>query len=132
MASASPPPTIEGLRLFLVEDELLVAMLLEDMLGDLGCVVVDVAGTLDQALNQLDLISADADGAILDVNLGGEQVFPVADALTERNIPFLFATSYGRRGVAARYPDATVLDKPYGLPELAAALATIGPPAART
>lgn len=130
MASAAPPPTVEGLRLFLVEDELLVAMLLEDMLGDLGCVVVDVAGTLDQALDWVDRISADADGAILDVNLGGEQVFPVADALAERRVPFLFATSYGRRGVAARYPDATVLEKPYGLEELARALATLNPPAA--
>ncbi|HRD29207.1 MAG TPA: response regulator, partial [Caulobacter sp.] len=71
---------IEGLRLFLVEDEALVAMLLEDMLADLGCVVVDTAGSLDQALGRLEDIAGRADGAILDVNLGGEQVYPFADA----------------------------------------------------
>lgn len=127
MATAAAPPTLEGLRLFVVEDELLVAMLLEAMLGDLGCVVIDVAGTLDQALARLERMSGGADAAILDVNLAGEPVFPVADALAARNIPFLFATGYGRRGVSARYPNATVLDKPYGLEDLAAALTAIAP-----
>lgn len=117
--------SIEGLRLFLVEDEALVAMLLEDMLSDLGCVVVDVAGSLSQALDRLDTVSDTADGAILDVNLGGEQVYPFADALAARQIPFLFATGYGRVGVSARYPTAPVLAKPYGPAELAAALETL-------
>jgi CheY-like chemotaxis protein len=72
--------SLEGLRLFLVEDEALVAMLLEDMLSDLGCVVIDIAGSLSQALDRLDSLDATADGAILDVNLGGEQVYPFADA----------------------------------------------------
>ncbi len=117
-------PSLEGLRLFLVEDEALVAMLLEDMLADLGCVVVEVAGSLSQALERLDAAN-DADGAILDVNLGGEQVYPFADALAAREIPFLFATGDGRVGVAARYPAAQVLAKPYGQAELAAALETI-------
>ena len=116
--------SLEGLRLFLVEDEALVAMLLEDMLADLGCVVVEVAGSLSQALERLDAAN-DADGAILDVNLGGEQVYPFADALAAREIPFLFATGYGRVGVSARYPAAQVLAKPYGQAELAAALETI-------
>lgn len=116
---------IEGLRLFVVEDEALVAMLLEDMLTDLGCVVVDTAGSLDQALDRLEDIAGQADGAILDVNLGGEQVYPFADALAARKVPFLFATGYGRVGVAARYPTTPVLAKPYAPDELAAALASI-------
>lgn len=117
--------SLEGLRLFLVEDEALVAMLLEDMLSDLGCIVVEVAGSLSQALERLDDLDARADGAILDVNLGGEQVYPFADALAERKIPFLFATGYGRMGVSARYPTRPVLAKPYGPTELAAALETL-------
>ena len=122
--SAKP---LEGLRLFVVEDEALVAMLLEDMLTDLGCVVVDVAGSLSQALERVDTVSGRADAAILDVNLGGEQVYPFADALAERQVPFLFATGYGRVGVAARYPSARVLTKPYGPEELVAALSSLTP-----
>lgn len=117
--------SLEGLRLFLVEDEALVAMLLEDMLADLGCVVVDVVGSVGEALARLDGIGDRADGAILDVNLGGEQVYPFADALAARKVPFLFATGYGRMGVAARYPTTPVLAKPYGPEELAAALSSI-------
>ncbi|MCF8504284.1 MAG: response regulator [Caulobacter sp.] len=117
--------SLEGLRLFLVEDEALVAMLLEDMLSDLGCVVVDIAGSLSEALGRLDGIGDRADGAILDVNLGGEQVYPFADALADCKLPFLFATGYGRMGVSARYPSTPVLAKPYGAEELAAALSTI-------
>lgn len=130
MSTESDVRAVEGLKLFLVEDEALVAMLLEDMLADLGCVVLDVAGTLDQALSRVDDVTARADAAILDVNLGSEQVYPFADALAERGVPFVFATGYGRVGVAARYPAAQVLAKPYGPLELAAALATLRPTAA--
>lgn len=121
MASES----LEGLRLFVVEDESLVAMLLEGMLEELGCEVVDVAGSLDQALASLDNIVGEAHAAILDVNLGGEMVYPLADKLAERRVPFLFATGYGRAGVASRYPGAPVLAKPYRHEDLAAALAAV-------
>lgn len=131
MTIATHPMPLEGLKLFLVEDEALVAMLLEDMLADLGCVVLDVAGTLAQAFARVDEVTAKADGAILDVNLGTEQVYPFADALAERGVPFMFATGYGRVGVAARYPSAQVLAKPYGPAELAAALATLKGPTDR-
>lgn len=113
---------IAGLRLFVVEDEALVAMLLEDMLADLGCTVVDVVGTIRDALGRLgDTV---ADGAVLDVNIGGEKVFPVADALAERGLPFVFATGYGRAGLDQRYPTAPVLTKPYSSDELANVLVT--------
>ncbi|MFZ5671085.1 MAG: response regulator [Pseudomonadota bacterium] len=116
---------LRGLRLFVVEDESLVAMLLEGMLEELGCVVVNVAGSLDQALQSVDSVVAGAHAAILDVNLGGELVYPFADKLAEQQVPFVFATGYGRAGVASRYPGAPVLAKPYRPEDLAAALASV-------
>lgn len=105
--------SLSGLRLFVVEDEALVAMLLEQMLEELGCEVVSLAGTVNQALDQVDTVAPKVDAAILDVNLGGERVYPVADALAELDVPFLFATGYGPSGLEDRYPDRTVLAKPY-------------------
>ncbi|MBB4639891.1 response regulator [Rhizorhapis suberifaciens] len=107
------PEPLRGLRLFVVEDEALVAMLLEQMLEDLGCEVVSLAGTVGQALDQVEKVAPRVDAAILDVNLGGERVYPVADALAAHDIPFLFATGYGPSGLDDRYPDSTVLSKPY-------------------
>ena len=108
--SAEP---LRGLRLFVVEDEALVAMLLEQMLEELGCVVVNLSGTVAQALDQVEKVASKVDIAILDVNLGGERVYPVADALAERDVPFLFATGYGPAGLDDLYPERTVLSKPY-------------------
>jgi CheY-like chemotaxis protein len=88
-------------------------MLLEQMLEELGCVVVNLSGTVAQALDQVEKVASKVDIAILDVNLGGERVYPVADALAERDVPFLFATGYGPAGLDDRYPDRTVLSKPY-------------------
>lgn len=104
---------LRGLRLFVVEDEALVAMLLEQMLEELGCVVVNLSGTVAQALDQVDKVAPKVDVAILDVNLGGERVYPVADALAARDVPFMFATGYGPEGLDDLYPDRTVLSKPY-------------------
>lgn len=114
--------SVEGLRLFVVEDEALVAMMLEDMLADLGCEVVDIAGSVRDALNRLTAAFAKADGAVLDVNIGGEMVFPVADALSELGLPFMFVTGYGRNGIGDRYPGAQVLAKPYSARSLTHAL----------
>lgn len=108
--SAEP---LRGLRLFVVEDEALVAMLLEQMLEELGCVIVNLSGTVAQALDQVEKVAPKVDLAILDVNLGGERVYPVADALAARDVPFLFATGYGPSGLDDLYPDRTVLSKPY-------------------
>ncbi|TAJ71872.1 MAG: response regulator [Phenylobacterium sp.] len=104
---------LSGLRLLLVEDETLVAMMVEDMLAEFGCVVADVAGSVSRGLA---LAADDAlalDGAILDVNLGGEKVFPVAQVLADRGIPFIFATGYGVAGVAEAFSHVPVLAKPY-------------------
>jgi CheY-like chemotaxis protein len=102
---------LHGLRLLLVEDEALVAMLVHDIISDAGAVVVCAVPNVEEAISVLD--SESVDGAILDVNLAGEQVDPVADELAARNIPFLFLTGYGRSGIAERFPDATVVTKPF-------------------
>jgi CheY-like chemotaxis protein len=101
-----------GLQVLVVEDEALTAALLEDMLADFGCVVAGVAGSVSEALNGV--MDADAiDAAILDVNLGGDKIFPVADMLTERCVPFVFSTGYGPADLKERYPDCQLLHKPY-------------------
>lgn len=124
MDAVSPAESIEleesdplqGLRVLVVEDEALVAMLVEDMLSDFGCEVIGPAGSIRQAL---DAIASDPpDAAILDVNLGGEPVYPVADALRRCHAPFVLATGYGEMGVAEGYRDAPVLQKPFEESEL--------------
>lgn len=104
--------SLASLRVFVVEDESLVAMQLEDILADLGCNLVGLAMRLNRALEMLDGIS-DIDVAILDVNLGGEKVYPVADALRRRGVPVIFATGYGRSGVMPEWQTRPVLQKPY-------------------
>jgi two-component SAPR family response regulator len=103
---------VAGLRLLVVEDEALVAMLIEDILLDLDCVVIGPVGTVAQALALLHV--EEIDGALLDVNLGGgERSYPVADALAARDVPFIFVTGYGETGVERRYAPVTVLQKPF-------------------
>jgi CheY-like chemotaxis protein len=102
---------LAGLRLLVVEDEMLVALALEEMLGDFGCVVVDVAGTVDRGLALADKLALD--GAILDINLGGEKVFPVAERLAERGVPFVFCTAYGTAALPPSFAKAPTLAKPY-------------------
>lgn len=121
---------LAGARLLIVEDETLVALMVEDMLSDLGCVVVDVAGTLSQGLSLVSDPDLALDGAILDVNLGGEKVYPVAEALAARGIPFIFATGYGIAGIAETYAHVPALAKPYDaqlLERTLAAAITPGP-----
>jgi CheY-like chemotaxis protein len=120
----APPDHLRGLRLLLVEDEAIVAMMLEDMLADLGCVVVGVAGSVASGLAMADE-AAPLDGAVLDVNLGGEAVYPIAEALRARGVPFVFSTGYAGAGVAAAYAGVPVLAKPYGPRALAAGLTDI-------
>jgi len=108
-------PALNGMRLLVVEDEALVAMMVEDMLTDLGCVVVDVAGTVSRGLTVVGDPSVALDGAVLDVNLGGEKVYPVAEMLAARGVPFIFATGYGIAGIAPAYAHIPALAKPYEL-----------------
>jgi CheY-like chemotaxis protein len=109
-------PALYGLRVLVVEDEGIVAMWLADALGDLGCVVVGPAARVTKALALID--SHRVEAAILDINVAGETVFPVADKLLERGIPFVFATGYGVAGLTEAHRERTVLQKPYLLDTL--------------
>lgn len=90
---------------------MLVAMLIEDMLTDLGHEVVGPAMRLETALPLAR--NADLDFAVLDVNLGDTKSFPVADVLRERGVPFIFATGYGRKGLEEAYQEVFTLKKPF-------------------
>lgn len=98
-------------RVLVVEDELLIGMLLEDMLNDLGYEVVATVGRLEEALQMAREVAVDV--AILDVNLNGQEVYPVADVLAGRNIPFVFASGYGDNGLPAPYQNRPTLPKPF-------------------
>jgi CheY-like chemotaxis protein len=111
-------------RVLIVEDEALVGMALEDALEFLGIEVAGVAGTVDEALAKV--ASDDFDGAILDVQLQGKDILPVAESLERRGIPFVFATGYGKAGVPEKYRDAPVLQKPFMPAELRDILAKAG------
>ncbi len=111
------------LRILIVEDEMLVAMNIEDMLIDLGHEVAGLASRLEPALALAR--EGDFDAAMLDVNLAGEQSFPVADLLRERGVPYLFATGYGVQGIAEPHRGATVLQKPFRARDLEEALGAL-------
>lgn len=107
----SDPLPLQGLRVLVVEDEMMVSMLLEDMLADLGCAVVGPASRLEEAMAMVD--AHDIDCALLDVNLAGTQSFPLADRLRERNTPFAYATGYGEAGLRPNDKGAIILMKPF-------------------
>jgi CheY-like chemotaxis protein len=98
-------------RILVVEDELMIRMLLEDLLGELGYTVAAEAARIEEALDAAK--NADFDIAILDVNLNGQPISPVADALVARGMPFVFATGYGERGLPEPYRDRPTLKKPF-------------------
>ena len=103
----------------------MIAMMLEDMLDSFGCVVVEVAGTVSKGLDLAANESLRLDGAVLDVNLGGETVYPVAERLTARGVPFIFCTGYGLAGLSAKFNHVPTLAKPYLREELASTLASV-------
>jgi CheY-like chemotaxis protein len=129
-----PDSTLRGLRelakassdmssnwsLLVVEDEPLIAMLLVDLLDELGCTVAAQASSVAEGLDRTNDTPFDA--AILDVNLRGQPVWPLADALQEKGIRFVLATGYDGRQTQRRYPSAAVLAKPYALQNLRQAL----------
>jgi CheY-like chemotaxis protein len=110
----------KGLRVLLVEDESVIAMLTENMLAELGCEDIAIAGSIAQALNAIDRNPPDL--AVLDVNLRGQMVLPVAEKLAAAGIPFAFATGYGASDVLAGWKRYPVIQKPFGMPELERAL----------
>lgn len=110
-------------RVLVVEDEYLVAMLVEEMLEGLGYEVAQVAATLEAALTAAQNSAIDV--AVLDVNLSGKHSGPVAEALAARGIPFAFATGYGAAGLEGRYADAPTLQKPFYEDDLKRVLAAL-------
>lgn len=112
---------VRRLRVLIIEDESLVAMLVEDMLLDLGHDIAGVVGRLDEAISTAR--SADIDLAVVDLNLNGQRTDAVAEILYRRGVPFVFATGYGPAGVRADWTHAPVLQKPFQPRELQQAIA---------
>lgn len=111
---------LDRLSVLVVEDEAIISFLVEDMLSELGARDVRHAGTLAAALAQLDARMPDI--AVLDVNLGGEQVYPVAERLEKAGIRFVFTTGYGKNGMDRRWSSRIVVQKPFNLEAMTLAL----------
>jgi CheY-like chemotaxis protein len=107
-------------RVLIVEDEVLVAMLIEELLERLGYEVVAVSSHLDEAIELARSVSVDF--AMLDINLNGKQSFPVAEILRARGIPFVFATGYGGRMPGTAFADVPFVQKPFSRDDLRGAL----------
>ncbi|MBI4365901.1 MAG: response regulator [Deltaproteobacteria bacterium] len=108
-------------RVFVVEDEYLIRMLLEDMLADLGYDIAAAVGTIAEASELA--ATADINLAILDVNLDGQEIYPVADILAKRGVPFVFVSGYGEGSLSEPYRGRPALQKPFQAEQLKTALA---------
>jgi CheY-like chemotaxis protein len=111
-------------RVLVVEDEVIVGMLVEDMLQELGYEVAALSTHLDQAIELAS--SSDIDFAMLDLNLNGQLSYAVADVLRRRGLPFIFATGYGAKFLAPPYAGTPTLQKPFHLDDLRRILADAG------
>jgi CheY-like chemotaxis protein len=107
---------LAGLRVLVVEDEGAVALLIEDMLLDLGCEVAASVAQLDRACELASTVAIDF--ALLDLNLDGASALPVAHILRRRRIPFIFSTGYGRHGVVEEFKSYPLLAKPFVMRDL--------------
>jgi CheY-like chemotaxis protein len=110
-------PLLHARKVLVVEDEVIISFLIQDLLQELGCADIWMVSNVKAALAVL--ADRTPDLALLDVNLAGEQCFPVAEALTTAAVPFLFTTGYGRVGVPAIWDKTPVLQKPYDVTALA-------------
>lgn len=112
--------SLRGLKVFIVEDESLIAMLLEDILDEFGCEIVGSALTFRQAEEQAGTVPADV--AILDINLGGDPIFPVAVTLAGRHVPIIFASGYGATTLPDQWRERPTLPKPFTSDQVASVL----------
>jgi DNA-binding response OmpR family regulator len=113
MMSATAATDLQGLRILVVEDTLLIAEVIAQELQDQGCTVIGPAARLDNGLALA--ARSQLDGALLDVNLAGERCFPIADELASRGIPYAFLTGYSDTGIPPAYQHAPRLGKPFEL-----------------
>ncbi|WP_431281466.1 response regulator [Humitalea sp. 24SJ18S-53] len=119
------PSSLRGRRVLVVEDEALVAMLVEDALIDAGAEVIGPVRSVNEALASL--VRDRPDAAVLDLNLDGVSSSPVADALAAAGVPFVVATGYGVDGMPPGHAGVPVLAKPYDPSALTAALMGLWP-----
>jgi CheY-like chemotaxis protein len=108
---------LPGGSVFLVEDEVMIRMMVADMLEELGYSIAAEAGEISEAIRLVQ--STEFDFAILDVNVNGKVISPVADLIKARNRPFIFATGYGSSGLPEEYRDRPALQKPFQIETLA-------------
>jgi DNA-binding response OmpR family regulator len=113
---ASDALDLSGLQILVVEDSLLIADLITEVLRDHGCTVVGPVPRLNQGLAFAD--REQLDGALLDVNLAGERCFPIAALLAARDVPFAFLTGYGEAAIPLEYQGAARLSKPFNIAHL--------------
>ena len=114
-----PGQYIAGSRtsVLLVEDEVMIRMMVADMLEELGYAIAGEAGDIDEGVRLVQ--ATDFDIAILDVNVNGKVISPVAEAIQLRDIPFVFATGYGAQGVPEKFRNRPTLQKPFQIETLA-------------
>ncbi|MGH7210386.1 MAG: response regulator [Acetobacteraceae bacterium] len=117
---------LAGRRVMIVEDELLIAMLIEDTLAEQACVIVGPFAGVNDALEAARAETLDL--AVLDVNLRGEKVYPVAEVLAARGVPFVLLSGYGKDAIPHDHPQWRTCTKPFDPRDLVAILAEqIGP-----
>lgn len=109
--------------ILLVEDEVMIRMMVADMLEELGYTISGEAGDIDEGIRLVQAI--DFDIAILDVNVNGRVITPVAEAVQMRGLPFVFATGYGAQGLPEKFRDRPTLQKPFQIETLARTIETV-------
>jgi CheY-like chemotaxis protein len=102
---------LDALRVLIVEDEALVALMIEDLVSDFGCEIAGSFARVSDALAVAESLACDV--AILDVNVAGEEVYPLAERLRRRGIPIVFSTGYGGTGLRRDFQGAPVIAKPF-------------------
>lgn len=120
MNDSGQSEALKGLRILVVEDEAPIALQVEDMLVESECEVVGPASRVTQALRLIDERPVDA--AVLDLNIAGDLVYPVAEALEKRGLPYIFATGYAASSLTEPYRTRPVLQKPFSRRQLLQAM----------
>jgi len=113
-------PELLNRKVLVVEDEMMIAMLIEDMLDEFGCKLIGPATNVPSALELIGKEQVEV--AVLDLNLDGQDTYAIADVLRQKKVPFIFATGYGSTGLRKEYGNRPVLQKPFQARDLEAAL----------